>query len=178
MNSELSWLDRKKWDRAIHLLEIFSSEHHEELAHVKDLARTIKYSIDKIDSFIQQNTAVICPNCQKVCCINRHGFYDYEDLVYIYALGLKLPVYKEGMKDTEPCQFLSEYGCTIERAIRPFRCNWYFCSALLEHIEQGSAKPYRIFIKQLNEILDLRKEMLNEFVRILEASLYALSSPI
>lgn len=169
LNYELSWHDREKWDKAIHLLEIFSSEHHEELAHLKDLARILKFRIDEIDSFIQQNTSIVCPNCENVCCINRHGYYDYEDLIYIYALGLRLPVYKKGVSDTDPCQFLSKFGCTIERAVRPFRCNWYFCSALLDHIEQGPSKPYRVFVKQLDEIVDLRKEMLDEFFRILKA---------
>lgn len=178
LNYELSWHDRRKWDKAIRLLEIFLSAHHGELAHVKDLARIIKNRIDAIDFFIQQNTSVVCPNCEKVCCINRHGYDDYEDLIYIHALGLKPPIYKEGVSDTDPCQFLSELGCTIERAIRPFRCNWYFCNALLEHIEQRPAKPYRAFIKQLDEIVNLRKEMLDGFFRILKAnSLYTLSSP-
>lgn len=170
LNYELSWHDMEKWDKAIRLLKIFSSAHHKELTHVKDLARIIKFRIDEIDSFIQQNTSIICPNCKNVCCINRHGYYDYEDIIYIHALGLTPPTYKEGIRDTAPCQFLSEYGCTIQRSIRPFRCNWYFCNALLKHIEQGPARPYRLFIKQLDEIVDLRKEMLDEFFRILKAA--------
>jgi hypothetical protein len=169
LNYELSWHDREKWDKVIRLLEIFSSAHHEEIAHVRDLARIIRFRIDGIDAFIQQNTSIVCPHCEKVCCINRHGYYDYEDLIYIHALGLKPPIYKEGVNDTDPCQFLSKCGCTIERSVRPFRCNWYFCNALLEHIEQGPARPYRMFIKQLDEIVDLRKEMLDEFFRVLKA---------
>ena len=178
LNHELSWHKRSDWDEAIELLKTFSFEHTDELCHVNDLARIVRFRIDEIDSFIQQNTSIVCPNCEKVCCINRHGYYDYEDLIYIHALGLKPPTYKEGVSDTDPCQFLSEFGCTIERAVRPFRCNWYFCDALLKHIENGPAKPYRTFIKQLDEIVDLRKEMLDEFFRILkENSLYTLSSP-
>ncbi|MDA8340111.1 MAG: hypothetical protein M0Z70_12500 [Nitrospiraceae bacterium] len=178
LNHELSWHKRSDWDEAIELLKTFSFEHTDELCHVNDLARIVRFRIDEIDSFIQQNTSIVCPNCEKVCCINRHGYYDYEDLIYIHALGLKPPTYKEGVSDTDPCQFLSEFGCAIERSIRPFRCNWYFCDALLKHIENGPAKPYRTFIKQLDEIVDLRKEMLDEFFRILkENSLYTLSSP-
>ncbi|MCL4457902.1 MAG: hypothetical protein M1406_10995 [Nitrospirae bacterium] len=170
LNYELSWHDREKWDNTIRLLKEFSGERNSELSHVKDTARIIKYRIDGIDSFIQKNTAEVCPSCKNVCCVNKHGFYDYEDLIYVYALGLTPPSYKEGMKDTEPCQFLSESGCNIERSIRPFRCNWYFCDALLKHIENGPAKPYRAFIKQLDEIVDLRKDMLDEFFRILKTA--------
>lgn len=178
LNYELSWHNREKWDKAILFLNVFSEECNGELVHVKDLARIIRFRIDAIDHFIQQNTSIVCPNCETVCCINRHGYYDYEDLIYIHTLGLKPPVYKEGISDTDPCQFLSQHGCAIERSIRPFRCNWYFCNALLVHIENGPAKPYRSFIKQLDEIVDLRKEMLDEFFRILKTnSLYILSSP-
>jgi hypothetical protein len=168
LNHELSWHKRSDWNEAIELLKTFSSEHAYELSHVQDLARIIRFRINEIDAFIQQNTAMVCPHCERVCCINRHGYYDYEDLIYIHAMGLKPPTYKEGISDTDPCQFLSEYGCSIERSLRPFRCNWYFCNALLNHIEQGHAKPYRTFIKQLDEIIDLRKEMLDEFFRILK----------
>ncbi len=170
LNHELSWHKRSDWDETIELLKTFSSEHANKLRHVIDFARIVRLRIDAIDSFIQQNTSIVCPNCEKVCCINRHGYYDYEDIIYIHALGLKPPTYKEGVRDTIPCQFLSEYGCTIQRSIRPFRCNWYFCNALLERIEQGPSRPYRVFIKQLDEIVDLRKEMLDEFFRILKAA--------
>lgn len=168
LNHELSWHKRAAWNEVIELLKKFSSEHNKELSYVKDLATIIRFRIDAIDAFIQQNTAIVCPHCENVCCINRHGYYDYEDLIYIHALGLTVPIYKEGVSDTEPCQFLSRYGCTIERSIRPFRCNWYFCNALLAHIENGPAKPYRTFIKKLDEIVNLRKEMLDAFFKVLQ----------
>ena len=170
LNYELSWHDREKWNKTIRLLKEFSEDHNGDLSHIKDTARIIKYRIDDIDAFIRQNTAAVCPSCENVCCVNKHGFYDYEDLIYVYALGLTPPSYKEGVSDTEPCRFLSETGCAIERSIRPFRCNWYFCGALLKHIENGPARPYRTFIKQLDEIVDLRKEMLDGFFRILKSA--------
>ncbi len=170
LSYELSWHDRENWDKTIRLLKKFSEERNGELAHVKDTARIIKYRIDEIDAFIQQNTAAVCPGCENVCCVNKHGFYDYEDLICVYALGLTPPSYKEGVSDANLCQFLSDFGCAIERSIRPFRCNWYFCDALLKHIENGPAKPYRTFIKKLDEIVDLRKDMLDEFFRILKTA--------
>jgi hypothetical protein len=84
-------------------------------------------------------------------------------LIYIYALGLKPPVYEEKIEDTEPCQFLSQNGCVIERALRPFRCNWYFCDDLLERMGNSAAKPYREFIDSFQEIIGLRKEMFDAF---------------
>ncbi len=170
LNYELSWHDREKWDRAVRLMERFFEENRGDLAPVREKARIVKFGIDAVDAFIQINTAVVCPYCEKVCCINKHGYYDFEDLIYIFSLGAKPPLYKEGVLDTDSCQFISEQGCTIERSVRPFRCNWHFCNALLNHIEEGPAKPYREFVKRFEEVMDLRSEMLADFFKILRSA--------
>lgn len=132
-------------------------------ARLRDIAHAIKARIEDIDPFIQQQTEVVCPVCEERCCINKHGYYDELDEIYIMALGLELPSYRTGLSDTDRCQFLTDRGCSKERYQRPFRCNWYFCRALLNHMENGPSRPYREFIRIFNEILDLRRELLNEF---------------
>lgn len=132
----------------------------------EDIARAIKTKIENIDQFIQQNSSEVCPSCENRCCINRHGYYDNLDILYIMALGIKPPIYQQDLSDTDPCQFLSESGCVKERYLRPFRCNWYFCEALLDHMEQGPARPYREFIRVFNDVLYLRSELLKEFLRL------------
>ncbi len=127
----------------------------------KKLAHQLKLAIDGVSPFIQQITSAVCPTCEKVCCIDRHGHYDDKDLIYVRALGLEKPSYKEGVIDTDPCQFLSEYGCTLERYVRPFRCNWYFCGALLEYMAHGPSRPYREFIGRFQEVIELREKMLS-----------------
>jgi len=164
LKDEPSLNNMKKWADEAHLIKTLFEESGAELLQVKTMACKIRDGINQIDSFVQQVTAAACPSCEKVCCINRHGYYDCEDLIYIYALGLKLLVYKECVKDTEPCQFLSMYGCTIERSIRPFRCNWYFCNPLLEYMEKGPQRQYREFINRFHEIIELRAEMIKEFL--------------
>ncbi len=136
------------------------------LRNVIKKADKIRQLIHKINYFIQQNTSEVCPYCEKVCCINYHAYHDFEDIIYLYAIGLNIPQYTEGIKDTDPCQFLSENGCKIERAERPFRCNWYFCEPLLRHMEEGPAKPYREFINIFHEIIEIRREMLNDFFSV------------
>lgn len=146
---------------------IFSS-YPDVFRRVNDIAKLIKAEIDDINWFIQQNTTEVCPFCEKRCCINRHGYYDRLDILYIRALGLRPPSYRKGLSDTEPCQFLTDSGCIRERSLRPFRCNWYFCETLLYHMERGPAKPYREFIKVFNKVLDLRIELLEEFEKKLD----------
>jgi len=141
--------------------------HRGEMIRVKHYARVLRDEIDGVSDFIQLNTSVVCPACEKVCCINKHGYYDQEDLVYVFALGQERPVYKEGVDDTASCRFLSEGGCTRTRSMRPFRCNWYFCDALLAHMEQGPAKPYREFINRFQGIIETRRRMMEEFSSII-----------
>lgn len=155
-------------DKTILLIEDFFKNNKSALNRVIQKAHLLKENIDKISHFIQKNTSEVCPYCENVCCINLHAYHDHEDMVYMCALSLKLPTYKEGIKDSDPCQFLSEYGCKIERYARPFRCNWYFCEPLLMHMENGIARPYREFINTLHEIIEIRSRMLKEFFAISE----------
>src|SRR4030043_2356363 len=107
------------------LKEVFIG-HWYELEKTREIALKIRDGIKKINPLIQQNTQVICPYCKHVCCISEHGYYKYEDLVYIHALGLKPPDYEFGRNDTDSCQFLSENGCALARSFRPSGCNWHF----------------------------------------------------
>ncbi len=136
---------------------------YEKRSRLRDLAHQLKLALDACSPYIQQMTSEVCPACEKVCCVNRHGYYDDNDLIYVRALGLELPSYRGGMSDTDPCQFLSDSGCTRERSARPFRCNWYFCNALIEHMEEEPARPYREFISAFQRVVELRGKMLKEF---------------
>jgi hypothetical protein len=139
----------------------------ERLEKVKALAQEISKYITDADPFIQGHTEAVCPDCQKVCCINKHAYHEHEDIIYLYALGRRIPSYEEDRDDSEPCQFLGRQGCTISRALRPYRCTWYFCTPLLEHMQDTSAVEYRKFIALLEQITRKRDEMLNTYVEVL-----------
>jgi hypothetical protein len=148
---------------ALRLQELFHDSFHA-LQKVKETAGKIRKGIEEISPFIQQATGTVCPNCKDVCCINKHGYYNFEDLVYMHALGLKAPQHDFGSKDSGPCRFLSEKGCSMERAVRPSGCNWYFCVPLLEHMEEMPG--YREFDDALGEVVKLWMEMIEEFTKI------------
>jgi hypothetical protein len=135
-----------------------------EYQNVRAFAQNIRDGFEKISPLIQQNTEKVCPECRHVCCISKHGYYLFEDLVYLYALGLIPPACEFGKNDTDPCQFLSHNGCSIERPFRPSGCTWYFCEPLLEYMEK---KPeYHEFDELLRDIAELWMEMIEEFIRV------------
>jgi hypothetical protein len=127
------------------------------LKRVKDLAGGVALFIQKVDPFIQTHTKVVCPDCEKVCCVNKHAYHEHEDIVYLYALGERLPLYERDRDDSEPCQYLGDQGCTVSRILRPYRCTWYFCTPLLEHMQEASAPDYRKFIASLEQITKKEK---------------------
>lgn len=127
------------------------------------MAAEVSALIESLDPFIQGLTSSICPDCKKVCCINRHSYHDYEDIVYLHALGESLPLYQEGIDDSAPCQFLGIQGCTIKRSLRPYRCNWYYCTPLLEELGLTHARLYRKFTGSLHELTIKRDDFMREF---------------
>jgi len=71
-----SWNNMQKWADREHLIEALFEEHGEDLLQVKTMAYKIRDGINKINHFVEQVTVAVCPACEKVCCINIHGYYD------------------------------------------------------------------------------------------------------
>lgn len=116
----------------------------------------MRAAFEDINPFIELHTARVCPDCKRVCCIDRHGTYEQEDLLFIRALGeAPSPIVPKDI-DTEPCRQLCMTGCSIERWRRPWRCTWYFCDALLLEMPGDDPKGYRVFIERLRELQNCR----------------------
>ena len=145
--------------------EVFSNQSYK-LQRVRELAWKVKEGVEKINPFIQQSTEAVCPQCANICCINKHGYHNSEDVVYILALGLQLPDYNFDRDDSAPCQFLSVRGCVMDRSVRPSGCNWYFCESLLDHMEARS--EYGEFDNDLRDVAELWLEMMDEFHRVIK----------
>lgn len=141
--------------------------HRSALAPVRKLASDVASCIERIDPFIQRHTASVCPHCQKVCCIHKHSYQEYEDIIYLRAIGEKIPSREHDIPDSDPCRFLNEQGCSIKRRVRPYRCTWYFCASLIEHMQSVSAAEYRRFVGSLAEITNKREAMLSLFAEVI-----------
>lgn len=156
--------DPLTYNHTILFLEKIFSSHEDELKKIKNLAQKIREGIENISPFIEQATRSVCPRCKDVCCIIKHGYYTYEDLIYLFALGLESPHVIFGRNDTDPCQYLLENGCSIDRSRRPSGCNWYFCDSLLDYMEPQPA--YRMFDDSLQDAAELWMGMMEEFRKI------------
>ena len=137
-----------------------------EFMRTREIAKEVSALIESVSPFIQSNTDAICPGCREVCCINRHSYHDHQDIVYLCALGEKMPSHRKDVDDSDPCQFLGEKGCIVKRSLRPYRCTWFFCTPLLENIRNGPSLHYRRFIGSLQLITQKRTDMLDEFIKV------------
>lgn len=138
--------------------------HRGRLNKVSDIAAGIAVEIENLSGFIQQHTAVVCPECSSVCCINRHSYQTFDDIIFIFALGEQIPLHAPDLDDSASCQFLGKAGCAIPRPLRPYRCNWYFCSPLLSRIAECSTiRHYRFFISLLQKITRGRQRLMEEY---------------
>ncbi len=128
---------------------------------LKDMAQEVKDAFSAVSPFIEKHTSIVCPECEKVCCIDRHGRYDKNDRLFLKALGTErhhIPVDRE---ETVPCRFLNEKGCSRRRWERPFRCTHFFCDPLLKSLENDNAKLYGAFIAYLQHLVDVRRRLLD-----------------
>lgn len=125
----------------------------------RELAEEMRTAYDAVSPFIELHTSRVCPGCEKVCCIDRHGTHEPEDLAVIEALGESPPPEEPLEPDTLPCRRLGPRGCGLERRRRPYRCTWYFCTALLEEMAGEDPRAYRDFMGKLKRLQDLRHEV-------------------
>jgi hypothetical protein len=127
----------------------------------REIAHELKKLFNAVSPFMEKHTALICPLCEKVCCINKHGRHTKEDIYFFAALGMKAPSNDRGRKDTDPCGFLAADGCSLERWERPFRCTWFFCDPLLESMKDNG-KAFREFVNSLNMLILIRQKLIEK----------------
>ena len=138
-------------------------------AVLEALARETADAVEAISAGIERHTSVVCPECRDVCCVNRHCYHEYADIVYLCSLGERPASYREGAGDGEPCQFLGAKGCRLRRSLRPHRCTWFFCTPLLDHVRESSSRDYRALIAALGEINRNRCALLHAFGAVMSA---------
>ena len=120
--------------------------------------------IEAVGAEIERYTGKVCGSCANVCCINRHSRHDRSDIIFLTALGNEVPEDLSRRDETAPCRFLGSRGCVLERYQRPYRCTWFFCSSLLDHIAETSGPAgYRKFVAELRNITEKRTLMMHAF---------------
>lgn len=123
------------------------------------LAIELKEIFEIISPYIERHTSLVCPTCEDVCCIDKHGHYDNDDLIFLKALAVEAYQEDDVRKETEPCRFLTSKGCSLERWRRPFRCTSFFCDPLIKSLQADDPKLYRAFVDYFNHLISIRQKL-------------------
>jgi len=146
--------------------DLFAAE-GTDFAEIRQSAAEARDLIETVSLDIERYTATVCMDCSSICCSNRHSRYDRSDSIFLAALGLDVPEYDPDTGETAPCRFLGNRGCVLERSRRPYRCTWFFCTPLLDHIIRTTAPPdYRRFMRTLQSITEKRTRMIDDFEKV------------
>lgn len=163
----LLWNNIRELESFVNKIDKFLKKSPELFKESRNLALIIKNYILEIEPFMDFYSKKVCSNCLNICCLNKNSRYEYDDLIYILALGEKFPLPERNLNEKEPCYLLTQEGCKIPRYLRPSRCNWYVCSDLLLEMNSASAKVLRNFSNTFNLIMHMRQQMLNSFFQSL-----------
>lgn len=126
------------------------------MSKIESAAEKMKQLLIDLSPMIEEYTARVCPDCRDVCCKQRHGIMNEQDMRCASALKSPLPVYDPGRPLDGACQFMGPYGCENPRWLRPWRCTSYFCEALLAAMNDGPQKKSRRVSALIQEIVDIR----------------------
>jgi hypothetical protein len=129
-------------EKAQQILSLISGQ-PEKCEPVAARAPRIKEIVERISPHIERHTSRVCPSCSTKCCVNRHAYYTLDDLIYQYALGRRPEVQElHPSIHGEPCQFLLDSGCILERHLRPLGCTWHFCDDLTVSMQKDAHDAY------------------------------------
>jgi hypothetical protein len=123
--------------------------------HRADIAQEMKLLLIGSSPLIEEYTAAVCPDCTDVCCRQKHGLYRERDVLYLRALGVKVPARDTARLLEGPCEAMGPEGCMQPRWLRPFKCTWYFCEPLLAALNRGPQKKARKIAAIMQEMIDL-----------------------
>lgn len=126
----------------------------------KRIAQELKAVFLTISPYIERHTSVVCPDCTKVCCADRHAQYDRDDVVFLRTLGIEIPDQTNDGETRDTCRFMSDNGCSLERWMRPYRCTFFFCDILLKSLDNDDTKLYRAFLDYFHHLVSLRQKLL------------------
>jgi len=119
------------------------------------IAGNLKQLLLESSPLMEEFTAVVCPDCADVCCRQKHGLYRERDVLYLRALGEKVPGRDTARPLEGPCESMGTCGCALPRWLRPFKCTWYFCEPLLAALNSSPPKKMRKLSALLQEMTDL-----------------------
>ena len=132
------------------------------------ISHKIERIYSQLEPYFRDYIEPFCKNCPTPCCVNRHGYPDFEDLIFLNACGRNLNEFDFACADTDMCQYLGRNGCRLARCARSYRCTWYFCDEVLDRFESKYRASFNKFDALMHELACERALLIKRFESLWE----------
>jgi hypothetical protein len=92
------------------------------------------------------------------------GWFDFRDLLFLQLRQGPVPEAQMLQSLKAVCRYLTETGCSLPRAARPWICTWYLCPAQAELLRRRLPRQERRLAGAWQEIKAARKRMEQAFI--------------
>lgn len=162
---DIPWVEDAEWR------EINSSFRHLIAVNRGGLARThhhaerIRTELTRLFPLMHTLCAETCPACREPCCRVAKLWYNFQDLLFLHAIGQKPPQGQPLTHYHALCRYLGAQGCRLPRLARPWICTWYLCPPQTRLLRKMGAARNAAVQQGMERIRQDRKEMEACFIR-------------
>jgi len=154
------------WQEANRSLNYLIRLHRHKLSRTVSLAREVQVRLESIFSLLDDLCTVTCPWCPDPCCLLARVWVDFKDLLFLHLVGQQIPPSQLLTDLNSVCRYVGPRGCLLPRLARPWTCTWYLCSSQMTRLLQKSIPVQGKFNQAVQAIKTGRKEMEDEFIRV------------
>jgi hypothetical protein len=164
------WGSVSTWQEANISIDFHINRYYHRLQPAMQIARDTLIGLESIFSCLDDLGQMTCPRCPDVCCLSASPWYDMRDLIFLHFNQLSIPRVQTIKNIKETCCYISHKGCTLPRIIRPWICTWYLCPAQTANTRKSKTGRWQPLNRVLEEIKILRKELEDEFIRVIRGN--------
>ncbi len=165
---ELKFGSRPSMESALDKIRRAMSLDSKTASTILHISSKIEGIYSELEPYFSDFIEPFCKECPTPCCVNRHGYPDFEDLVFFNASGRELKEFDFACIDSDRCQYLGKNGCRLARCARSYRCTWYFCDEVLERFESMDGVAFSRFEHLMQKLSRERVELLKNFESLWE----------
>lgn len=161
------WGEPAEWREANETVDYLIRIHREELDHVIILAREVRHRSESVFPLMDELCSVACTWCPDPCCLRATVWFDFRDILFFRLNDLEIPPAQLIRHTNDTCRYAGIRGCTLPRIHRPWICTCYLCPPQMTNLRRKDRSDQNAFNQAVQAIKTGRKEMEDEFVRVI-----------
>jgi hypothetical protein len=166
-----------KWKTSNRALGRWIESKWNELSQARKIAREIRRHLESIFPLLDEISWDTCPWCPEPCCIVNKVWLDFEDLLFLHLLDLRIPPAQLITGDGDACRYLTHRGCKLPRLIRPWACTLHMCPTQMGCLGRKRPSVQSEYQSTIQSIKNRRFDMVGALNRTVKSSHRSISEP-